>query len=102
MFVLSVNIWVEQGREEEFVAATRLNHLGTRAEPGNLRFDVLRRLDDPTRFMLYEVYRTPDDFASHQRTPHYLAWKEKVAGWMARPREGVKHDSIFPEDGDWR
>jgi len=102
MFVLCVNVWVKPGHEEEFVAATRLNHLGTRAEPGNLRFDVLGKIDEPGRFMLYEVYMSQEDFASHQRTPHYLGWKEKVAGWMERPREGVRHSSIFPADEDWR
>jgi autoinducer 2-degrading protein len=51
--------------------------------------------------MLYEVYRTPDDFAAHQKTPHYLKFKELVADWMAEPRVGVKYRSLFPADGQW-
>jgi autoinducer 2-degrading protein len=97
MYVVCVRIQVHPGREEEFIAATRLNHEGTRREPGNLRFDVLRHLEDPTRFFLYEVYRSPADFAAHQQTPHYVTWKAAVAPWMATPRVGDKHESLFPE-----
>jgi len=40
-------------------------------------------------------------FQSHQKTEHYLKWKETVADWMAQPRQGVKHYSLFPADSDW-
>jgi autoinducer 2-degrading protein len=98
MYVVCVTVRVQPGFEERFIAATRQNHLGTRTEPGNVRFDVLQSVDDPTRFFLYEVYRTQDDFTRHQQTPHYLAWKEAVAPWMAEPRQGVRHQSLFPPD----
>jgi len=101
MFVVCVNVWVKEGREEAFIAATRANHLGTRREPGNVRFDVLRKEDEPDRFMLYEVYRTREDFGRHQETPHYLEWRETVADLMARPREGLKYASLVPADGAW-
>jgi len=98
MYVVCVTVYVEPGREDDFVAATRKNHEGTLGEPGALRFDVLRAVDDPSRFFLYEVYRTPDDFKAHQQTEHYAIWKQTVADWMAQPRQGIKHASIFPAD----
>lgn len=101
MFVVCVSIHVKQGHLDSFVAATVENARHTRQEPGNVRFDLLRQEQDPARFTLYEAYRVPEDFATHQRTPHYLRWKELVADWMAEPRVGVKHVSLFPEDGDW-
>jgi autoinducer 2-degrading protein len=99
MYVVCVTIWVKPGQEEAFKRATEQNHRGTRTEPGNVRFDVLASVDDPSRFFLYEVYRSAEDFAAHQRTPHYLAWKAAVADAMAQPRHGVKHTSLWPEDG---
>ena len=98
MYVVCVTVWVVPGHEEEFIRATEANHRGTRQEPGNVRFDVLRAQDDPGRFFLYEVYRSEEDFRAHQQTGHYLAWRETVADWMARKREGVKHASLFPAD----
>jgi autoinducer 2-degrading protein len=95
MYVVSVTVFVQPPHVADFIAAALDNARNTRAEPGNLRFDVLQAEDDPTRFLLYEVYRTKDDFAQHQQTPHYLRWKAAVADWMAQPRQGVKHHSIF-------
>ena len=70
-------------------------------EYGNLRFDVLQSVDDPTNFLLIEVYRREDstamaspcqklrsslansardartaaDAVKHKSTPHYLEWR---------------------------
>jgi len=101
MYVVCVTVWVKPGHEQGFIDATRANHAGTREEPGNVRFDVLRREDDPSQFFLYEAYRTKEDFVAHQQTPHYLTWRETVADWMADKRQGVKHLSLFPGDADW-
>jgi len=101
MFVVCVTAHVKPGREQEFIEATLENALNTRREPGNVRFDVLRAVEPPTQFFLYEVYRSPDDFKAHQQTEHYLRWKAAVADWMAQPRQGVKHDSLFPADANW-
>lgn len=98
MYVVCVTVFVKRGHEQDFVEATRKNHEATLREPGAARFDVLRAADDEQRFFLYEVYQTPEDFAAHQKTEHYLAWRSSVADWMAQPRQGVKHHSLFPED----
>ena len=95
MFVVSVTVFVKPEFIAAFTAATLANARGTRKEPGNVRFDVAQAVDDPTRFLLYEVYRTPEDFTRHQQTPHYATWKAAVADWMAQPRQGVKHESRF-------
>jgi autoinducer 2-degrading protein len=102
MFVVCVTVRVRPGREEDFVRATEVNHTGTRKEPGNVRFDVLRALDEPSRFFLYEVYRDAEAFAAHQKTEHYLLWRKTVADLMAQPRQGVKHESLFPADEAFR
>jgi len=101
MYVVCVRVHVKPEHAAAFAAAILENARGTRREPGNVRFDVLREESDPARFFLYEVYRSADDFAAHQKTPHYLAWRERVTDWMAEPRLGVKHTSLFPADADW-
>jgi autoinducer 2-degrading protein len=97
MFVVCVTITVVPEHAEAFLEATLANARGTRNEPANARFDVLRANDDPARFFLYEAYTDEDGFRAHQTTPHYLAWKERVAPMMAGPRVGVKHHAVFPD-----
>lgn len=97
MHVVTVRIQVAPAQVDPFVEATRANHRGTRSEPGNLRFDVLRAVDDPARFLLYEVYRDEAAFRAHQQTVHYLLWRETVAPFMAVPRAAEKWTSVAPE-----
>ena len=98
MIVYCVNVYVKKENVNDFIAASVENHKGTIREPGNLRFDVLRSGEDPTKFMLYEVYESGEAVAEHKKTPHYLKWRETVADWMAKPREGVSYTVIYPEE----
>ncbi len=95
MYVVSVTVVVKRPSVAQFIEATLDNARHTRLEPGNLRFDVLQAEEDPLRFLLYEAYKTKEDFVRHQQTPHYLRWKQAVSDYMAQPRQGVKHHSLF-------
>jgi (4S)-4-hydroxy-5-phosphonooxypentane-2,3-dione isomerase len=98
MYVVSVTIFVKPEFVQPFIEATYLNAVSTRKEPSNVRFDVSQAVDDPTRFLLYEVYTSKDGLTFHQQQPHYLTWRETVMDWMAKPREGVKHNALFFDD----
>ena len=100
MFVVSVTVLVKPENVDAFITATMDNARNTRKELGNIRFDVSRAIDDPARFLLSEVYKTPEDFTKHQQTEHYLRWKNAVADWMREPRVGIKHKAIFFGDGE--
>jgi quinol monooxygenase YgiN len=101
MIIVHVHIHVKPEFIEAFRAATLENARNSVQEPGVARFDVLQQVDDPQRFVLVEVYRTPEAPASHKETAHYAAWRDTVAEMMAAPRTGVKYDNLFPEDSGW-
>ena len=86
---------------DAFRAASQINARESRREAGVVRFDVIQRDDDPTRFLLVEVYRTADDPARHKATAHYAAWRDAVEPMMAEPRSSVKYHALFPEDARW-
>ncbi len=96
MHVTLVHVHVKPEHVDAFVEATRANHEGSVREPGNLRFDVLRSSDDPTRFVLYEWYVDEAAAAAHKKTAHYLEWREVVADWMASPRRGLRYEGLMP------
>lgn len=97
MYVVCVHVHVVPDHVDDFIQATLENARNTVREPGNLRFDVVRRLDDPNRFMLHEVYKDEAGMEAHKQTEHYAAWRDAVAPWMAEPRQGIKYASLFPE-----
>lgn len=99
MHVTLVHVSVKAAHVEDFIRATRANHLASVREPGNLRFDVLQAPDDPTRFILYEAYASADAAAAHKQTAHYLTWRDSVAPWMAEPRQGIPYRGLLPDIG---
>jgi autoinducer 2-degrading protein len=94
MHVTLVHVRVDPDHLDAFLAASLANQAASAREPGALRFDLLRSPEDPSRFLIYEVYRTAGDAAAHKETPHYLAWRDAVAGWMAEPRRGEPMEAI--------
>jgi quinol monooxygenase YgiN len=70
-------------------------------EPGIARFDVLQQHDDPTQFVLLEVYLTPNAPAQHKQTAHYARWRDAVADMVAAPRTSITYANVFPADPGW-
>lgn len=99
MLIVHVHVHVKADQVEAFRAASVENARHSIREPGIARFDVLQQLDDPTRFLLVEVYRDAEAPASHKQTPHYKAWAAAVADMMAEPRASVKYARVEPASG---
>lgn len=101
MLIVHVFVHVLPEAVEPFVAASRENARHSVQEPGVVRFDLIQQEDDPTRFVLVEIYRTPEDPARHKATAHYAAWREAVEPMMAEPRRSTKYRALAPEPAGW-
>jgi (4S)-4-hydroxy-5-phosphonooxypentane-2,3-dione isomerase len=101
LLVVHVHVRVKPECVEAFRAATLANARASLQEPGIARFDVVQQQDDPTRWLLVEVYRTADAPARHKETAHYAAWRAAVAPMMAEPRTSVKFTNVHPDDAAW-
>jgi quinol monooxygenase YgiN len=101
MFIVHVFVHVKSDKVEEFKSASMENASNSVKEPGIARFDVIQQQDDPTRFVLVEVYRTADDPARHKETQHYQKWRDTVEDMMAEPRRAIKYRNIFPDESGW-
>jgi quinol monooxygenase YgiN len=101
MLIVHVHVRVKPEFVDAFRDATVENAAASVKEPGIARFDVIQQNGDPTRFILVEVYLTPDDPARHKETAHYHKWREAVEPMMAEPRQPVKYSNVFPPDEGW-
>jgi autoinducer 2-degrading protein len=101
MFTVMVELHAHAERIEEFLVGIRANaHASLRDEPGCIRFDVQRSIEDPTRFHLYEIYVDRDAFeVAHRSAPHYADWQEVVRRCVV---PGTRHNTyaspVFPQD----
>jgi autoinducer 2-degrading protein len=101
MLIVHVHVHVRADQVQAFRAASVENAKQSVREPGVARFDVIQQQDDPTRFILVEVYRTADDPARHKETAHYQKWRDTVESMMAEPRRSVKFSNVFPDEEGW-
>jgi quinol monooxygenase YgiN len=101
MLVVHVHVNVLPEAVETFKAATVINASNSVQEPGIARFDVIHDNEDPTHFVLVEVYRSVEATVAHKETAHYATWRDTVAPMMAKPRTAVKFANVFPADDGW-
>jgi autoinducer 2-degrading protein len=97
MQMVIVLLEVKPERVDDFLKLVSFNASESRKEPGNLRFDVVRSVDNPTLYRLYEVYRDDAAIRAHQATAHYARWRAEIEALLVTPRISEKFTSIFPE-----
>ena len=68
----------KDGREAELEALLKSMASDSRAEPGNLRYDLWRDADQPNRFVLDELYTDNDAVALHRASPHFQAYLKRI------------------------
>ncbi len=101
MLIVHVHVHVKPDQVEAFRKASIENAEESVREPGVARFDVIQQQDDPTRFVLVEVYRSANDPGLHKETAHYRKWRDAVESMMAEPRFSVKYTNLFPGPDGW-
>jgi autoinducer 2-degrading protein len=70
MLIVHVHVRVKPESVADFRQATIDNSRSSVQEPGIARFDVIQKQDDATRFVLIEVYLTPEASTAHKETAH--------------------------------
>ncbi len=101
LVIVHVHVHVKPEAVEPFRAAVLDNARHSVKEPGVARFDVVQSVEDPTRFVLVEVYRSPEAQAAHKETAHYQRWRDTVAELMAEPRTSARYVALFPGAEGW-
>src|SRR5271170_5058408 len=95
MLIVHVDVHVKAECVAAFKEITLENARESVKESGIARFDVVQQADDPTRFVLVEVYRTADAQAKHRETAHYAKWRDTATSMMAEPRSRVEYREVF-------
>jgi autoinducer 2-degrading protein len=101
LLIVHVQVRVKPEHIDSFVEATLRNAEASRKEPGVARFDVVQDREDPTRFLLVEVYRDEQAPAAHKQTAHYEAWRVAVEPLLAEPRTRRTFSACSPEPEGW-
>lgn len=67
-----------EGRREDLRALLESMAAASRAEPGNLRYDLWQDQTEPARFVLDELYVDDAAVAAHRKTAHFKAYLVQI------------------------
>jgi quinol monooxygenase YgiN len=70
-YVVSAKWRAKPGKEERLKALCEEMTEPSRAEPGNLFYQVQRSIEDPQLFYLYEQYVDEAGYVAHQESEHF-------------------------------
>ncbi len=90
MDITHVYVHVHDSYIADFIQASTQDAMQSKDEPGHVDFTLLQQSDDPTRFVLVEIYASAGAAAAHKETEHYRSWHDTVEPMMAEPRQHVK------------
>lgn len=79
MIVLKVDMLVKPGTEAQCREYIRVLHEHSRKEPGCVQYVGHQSLEDPRRFLFYEVYKDQAALQAHRDSPHF---KQYVTGGL--------------------
>jgi len=79
MIVLKVDMLVKPGTEQQCREYIRHLHEHSRKEPGCVQYAGHQSIEDPRRFMFYEVYKDQAALEAHRNSPHF---KQYVHGGL--------------------
>lgn len=73
-----------EGADEDLMRELLSTNEPTRAEPGNVRYDLYQSTNAKNQFMRFEIWRNPQALEEHKQTPHLKASFErrKNKNWM--------------------
>eukprot|EP00555_Chaetoceros_dichaeta_P002944 CAMPEP_0198248260 /NCGR_PEP_ID=MMETSP1447-20131203/17_1 /TAXON_ID=420782 /ORGANISM="Chaetoceros dichaeta, Strain CCMP1751" /LENGTH=113 /DNA_ID=CAMNT_0043932591 /DNA_START=46 /DNA_END=387 /DNA_ORIENTATION=+ len=73
---MAVEAEIVPEKMDDFLECINKNAEGSRAEAGNLMFDVIKSRDNPNKFFFYELWKDFAAFSAHKKEPHFLLWNE--------------------------
>jgi len=81
-----VFITIRAGHEDAFIRGARANRAGSIQEPGNLRFEMYRSVDNAREFLFAEKYDSLEAVTAHRQTPHFLEFFKTLEAVQEFPR----------------
>ncbi len=80
---LIVILRAKEGQETLVEAELRALVGPTRREEGCLQYELYRLSDQPSAFLLHEVWASREHHTKHTKTPHFLRWDARKDALLA-------------------
>lgn len=87
MLIIHAHLHVHPNQEDVFHEAARTLISLSRAEEGNLGYQLLKSTEAPNRYTMVELWRDQEAVAKHNESSHLQAFIKLAPSFMAAPME---------------
>ena len=87
MVVLTAILKAAEGKGDAVEAEFKALVPKVMKDPGTLNYAIHRAVDDPTKFLVYEVYESREALQAHGQTEHFKAFGAATRGMFAARAE---------------
>ena len=87
MIIIHANLQVKPDQEQAFLEEIKTLLPATRAEEGNISYDLMKSTEQDYHYTMVEVWKDLEATAIHNATEHFTSFTEKAASFMAAPME---------------
>jgi|SRR5690348_4414585 quinol monooxygenase YgiN len=94
MICLAATYVIKPGHETEAIEHFRKLTELTRAEPGNLFYQVHRSIENPRRFFTYEQYVDQAALEAHRSSPHFVLYDTNVLSNILESRTAELYEPL--------
>lgn len=87
MIIIHAGLTVQKEKEEAFLAEVKTLVEASRAESGNIQYDLKKDTEKEVTYMMVEVWEDQEAVQNHNTSEHFVAFGKKAASFMAAPTD---------------
>lgn len=85
MIVVHAKMQIQASARELFLSEVQTLIAASRAEEGNISYDLLEDTEQPNSFVMMEVWKDKEAIATHNASSPFQAFTSKAPQFMAAP-----------------
>ncbi|MFG6494893.1 putative quinol monooxygenase [Fictibacillus sp. UD] len=87
MIIIHAGLTVLKEKEEAFLEEVKTLVEASRAESGNIQYDLMKDTEKEATYMMVEVWENQEAVQNHNTSEHFVAFGEKAPSFMAAPTD---------------
>lgn len=87
MIIIHAGLTVQKEKEEAFLAEVKALVEASRAESGNIQYDLMKDTEKESTYLMVEVWENQEAVQKHNTSEHFIAFGKKAPSFMAAPTD---------------
>lgn len=85
--IIHAHLQVKPDQEESFLSDVKTLLHETRAETGNISYDLLKSTEQEHHYTMVELWEDLQATASHNASPHFTTFLQQAKAYLAAPMD---------------